>query len=79
MRALLCLDHKDKTFALRIADISEAILSTLIIDNKSDEETVSNLFYSSNIFAQLSDQSSGLHKKSWQEIYEILTIELANN
>jgi len=79
MRALLCLDFKDKTFALRIADISEAILSTLIIDEQSEEETVSNLFYNSNIFAQLSDESSELHKKTWQDIYEMLVTELANN
>jgi len=76
MRALLCLDHKDKTFALRIADISETILSTLIIEKKSDEETVSNLFYNSDIFTQLSDESSKLYKKSWQEIYEMLKMEL---
>ena len=78
MRALLCLDRKDKTFALKIADISETILSTLIIDKKTDEETVSNLFYNSDIFAQLSDESSGLYKKMWQDIYEMLLTELAN-
>ena len=77
MRALLCLDRKDKTFALRIADISEALLSTLMIDKKYDEETASNLFYNSNIFTQLSDESSELYKKSWQKIYEMLKIELA--
>jgi predicted AlkP superfamily phosphohydrolase/phosphomutase len=76
MRALLCLDHNDKTFALKIADISETILSTLIIDKKSDEETVSNLFYNSDIFAQLSNETSKLYKKSWQEIYEMLKLEL---
>jgi len=75
MKALLCLDHEDKTFALRIADISETILSTLIIDKKSNEETVSNLFYNSNTFAQLSDESSELYKKTWQEIYEMLISE----
>ena len=76
MRALLCLDHKDKTFALKIADISETILSALILDEKSDEETVLNLFYSSGVFTQLSDESSELYKKSWQEIYETLRMEL---
>jgi hypothetical protein len=77
MKALLCLDHTDKTFALRIADISETILSTLIIDKKSHEETVSALFYNSGTFAQLSDESSGLYKKTWQEIYEMLITESA--
>jgi len=78
MRALLCLDHKDKTFALKIADISEILLSTLMIDKNSDEGTVSNLFYDSDIFAQLSNESSELYKKTWQEIYEMLLTELAN-
>ena len=75
MKALLCLDYKDKTFALKIADISESILTTLIIDKKIDEETASNLFYNSNIFAQLSDESSEVYKKTWQEIYEMLVAE----
>ena len=78
MKALLCLDHKDKAFALRIADITEAILSLLVIDKKSDEETVSNLFYDSETFAQLSDESSELYKKTWQEIYEIFIAESKN-
>jgi hypothetical protein len=78
MRALLCLDHKDKTFALGIADIGEAILSALITDKKTNEETVANIFYSSDIFAQLSNESTQLYKKSWQEIYEMLKIELDN-
>lgn len=77
MRALLCLDHKDKTFALKIADISEIILSALMIDKKADEEIASNLFYNSDVFAQLSDESSNLHKKSGQEIYEMLLSELS--
>jgi len=78
MKALLCLDHKDKSFALKIADISETVLSTLIIDKKSDEEFVSNLFYNSDTFAQLSDESSEFYKKSWQEIHEMLKAEITN-
>ena len=77
MRALLCLDLKDKTFALNIADIGESILSMLIIDKKTDEETASNIFYNSDIFAQLSDESTEFHKKTWQEVYQMLKIELS--
>ena len=77
MKALLCLDHKDKTFALRIADISETILSMLIIDKKVDEETASTIFYNSDTFAQLSDEYSKLYEKTWQEIYEMLIRESA--
>jgi len=78
MRALLCLDHKDKTFALSIADISEKILSELIMDKKTDEEIASNIFYDSAVFAKLSEESSELFKKSWQDIYKMLKMELDN-
>ncbi|MDR2205271.1 MAG: DUF3990 domain-containing protein [Flavobacteriaceae bacterium] len=78
MKSLLCLDHRDKTFALKIADIGETILSALMINEKYDEETAPNIFYNSNIFTRLSDESSELYKKSWQEIYKILKIELAD-
>ena len=76
MKALLCLDHKDKTFALNIADIGETILSALIIDKKIDEDAASNIFYNSDIFTQLSNESTELYKKTWQEIYEMLQLEL---
>lgn len=76
MRALLCLEHKDKTFALKIADISETILSMLILDKKLGEEIASDIFYNSDVFAQLSDESTKLYQKSGQEIYDMLTIEL---
>jgi hypothetical protein len=79
MRALLCLDHKDKTFALNIADIGEAVLSTLIIEKKADEETAANIFYNSDTFDALSNESTGFYKKSWQEIYEMLKQEIHNN
>jgi hypothetical protein len=48
-----------------------------MIEKKSDEEIVSNLFYNSNVFAKLSDESSNLYKKSGQEIYEMLQVELS--
>ena len=79
MRALLCLDHKDKTFALSIADISETILSELITDKNVDDETASNIFYASKIFALLADETKELYKKTWQEIYEMLIVELEKN
>jgi len=76
MRALLCLDHKDKTFALRVADISETLLHTVMKNQGMDEEAAANVFYNSNVFIQLSDESSGLYEKPWQEIYGMLKAEL---
>ena len=79
MKSLLCLERKDKTFAINIAEIGEQILERMIIDHQIDEVLASNLFFNSNIFAQLSDISTQHYLKSWQEIYEKLNKELNYN
>jgi hypothetical protein len=35
------------------------------------------IFYNSAVFAQLSNKSSELFKKTWQELYEMLKTELS--
>ncbi|MDR1119798.1 MAG: DUF3990 domain-containing protein [Dysgonamonadaceae bacterium] len=42
-------------------------------ENKTE---ASRLFFSSDTFTQLSDPSTGLYLKPWQEIYEMLKKEL---
>jgi len=74
-RALLMLENKSKEsidHLFNIEDIGEAIIEALMLDKKFDEETASKIFYSSGIFAQLADESTGFYKKKWQEIYELL-------
>jgi AraC-like DNA-binding protein len=41
-----------------------------------DEKTASDIFYTSATFVRLSDRTTGLYLKSWQEIYEMLKKEL---
>lgn len=59
-----------------IETIVENIVVQLIEENNIDEENAINTFYNSDIFAQLADETTQLYLKSWQEIYEILKIEL---
>ncbi|MCL2073577.1 MAG: DUF3990 domain-containing protein [Marinilabiliaceae bacterium] len=59
-----------------ISEIGEALLKQFVIDSNFDEEKAADIFYSSNIFGKLSDPSTELYKKSWQEIYKMLKIEL---
>jgi len=76
---LLMLENKSKEsidHLFNIEDIGEAIIEALMLDKKFDEETASKIFYSSGIFAQLADESTGFYKKKWQEIYELLKQEL---
>lgn len=60
----------------RDEDISELVVEKMVIDFGFDEETAADKFFSSNIFSELGDISTGLYKKTWQEIYDMLKIEL---
>lgn len=47
-----------------------------MLDYDIDEEKATDIFFSSQTFLQLSDESTQLFKKNWQEIYELLKQEL---
>ncbi len=59
-----------------MVDIAEPLLETLMSDRAINETEATDLFYTSKTFAQLADESTGLHLKTWQEIYELLKCEL---
>jgi hypothetical protein len=63
-----------------VVDISEPVIENLMIDLHINEKEATDLFYTSNTFAQLSDESTHPsadgYKKPWQEIYELLKMEL---
>lgn len=70
------LHHIDRDLDLKIADIGETIVEKLISDFGFDVETASEKFFSSVIFAQLSDISTAFYLKDRTEIYELLLEEL---
>jgi hypothetical protein len=55
-----------------IAELSVALMQNRNI-SKIDAMTI---VYNSDIFTQLADESTNLYLKSWQEIYDLLKIEL---
>jgi AraC-like DNA-binding protein len=57
--------------------IGESLVERLMLDHDIDDIIATDLFYNSVTFAQLSNASTGLYLKSWQEIYEMLKKELA--
>jgi hypothetical protein len=61
-----------------LVNISEPIIENLMLDLNIDEEKATDLFYTSKTFEQFADETTELYKKIWQEIYEILKIELKN-
>ena len=56
--------------------ISEPIVEKLVIDFNLNEQTAADKFFSSNIFSKIADISTQFYKKPWQEIYDMLKIEL---
>jgi hypothetical protein len=80
-RALMMLENETNTnidILFNIEDIGEKIIEALMFDYGIDEEKATDKFFSSQTFLQLSDVSSELFEKSWQEIYEMLKKEFTN-
>lgn len=75
--SLLMLKLNDKNFVkYEVADIGEQVVEQLMFDNNIDEEKATDVFFSSETFGKLSDESTELYKKSWQEVYELLKLEI---
>ena len=74
--SLQLLKNTDKIRVSTFAHINEPIVENLVIDFNLDEKTAADMFFSSNTFSKLSDISTELYLKPWQEIYEMLKIEL---
>ena len=64
---------------IKIEDISELIVEKLVLDFNIDEEKAAEFFYSSKTFGKLADETTEFHKKTWQEVYELLKAELKAN
>jgi len=58
-----------------VETIVEYVVMQLVEDKKITEEDAVNIFYNSEIFIQLTDESTKLYKKDWTEIYELLKQE----
>ncbi len=76
LNSLQMLEKTDTKSSRLITDISEPVMTTLMTDLHIDEETAADKFYSSTVFTRLSDKSTGLYQKPWQEIYEMLKKEM---
>jgi len=81
VRSLQMLDYTEKKKGIEneIAEIGEPLIEQFILDFNVDEGTATDKFYTSNTFTQLADESTRFYLKPWQEIYELLKIEINNN
>ncbi len=59
-----------------ISNIGEPLLERLMLDTGMDEVKATDAFYTSETFARLADESTGLHLRPWEEIYDMIRAEL---
>jgi hypothetical protein len=76
LNSLQMLNKTDQKYTVLMVRINESVVAQMILDRNIDEKTASDIFYTSQTFVGLSDATTGLYLKSWQEIYEMLKKEL---
>jgi len=76
VKSLQMLKRSVKKSELVMDDIDESIIETLSSELGIKEETVYDLYYTSNTYLRLTDRTTGLWQKPWTEIYQLLLQEL---
>jgi len=71
----LLITQKDNIDGI-FAGMDEEIVNALMIDYEFNETEAIDIYYTSNTYTQLADESTELYKKTWQEIYEMLKKEI---
>ena len=79
LKSLLTLQRKDRKQVSLLSRIGEPIVEKLVTDFCLDEQTATDKFFTSNVFAMLDDRKSNLYIKDWTEIYKLLLNELGLN
>ncbi|MDR2086221.1 MAG: DUF3990 domain-containing protein [Dysgonamonadaceae bacterium] len=59
-----------------IYHIDSDVLQALMIDYGISETEATDIYYTSETFAKLADETTAFYKKSWTEIYEMLKKEI---
>ena len=76
MQSLQALSQPKGKIDIAIYEIGYKVVQSLMIDCNINELEAADRYYTSNTYAQLADESAEFYKKLWQEIYEMLKIEL---
>lgn len=77
-KSLCAIERTNLSAQSKIEKISISITEQLLRDGLPDADA-RDLYYESQTYAHLSDESVGLYNKSWQEIYETLKKEIGQN
>jgi hypothetical protein len=59
-----------------VGNIDDAITQSLVLDYNFPESQAIDTYFESKTYKQLIDESTGLYKKKWTEVYQLLLQEL---
>ena len=76
MQSLQALSQSKGKIDIAIYDIGDNVVQSLMTDYNINELEATDRYYTSNTYTQLADESTKFYTKPWQEIYEMLKIEL---
>jgi len=79
MASLQMLEWSNKKTDLSLLSIDDAIIQFLIKNKKLSEEKAIDLYFASKTYKLLTDETTGLYNKSWEEIYELIKQEIEGN
>jgi hypothetical protein len=77
VESLQMLEWIDRKSELSMLNIDDAITQSLINDYGISEKKAIDLYFESDTYQQLIDENTGLHEKTWMDIYNILKQELS--
>jgi hypothetical protein len=76
MQSLQALSQPKGKIDIAVYDIGDKVVQSLMTDYDINELEAADQYYTSNTYTQLADESTEFYKKTWQEIYEMLKMEL---
>ena len=78
LQSLQALELQKGKIDSKIFHTDNEILQALMIDFGLAQTEAADKYYKSNTYSKITDESTSFYKKTWQEIYKILKIELEN-
>jgi hypothetical protein len=77
MKSLQALEQDKYSIDSKMMMIDKQIIKNLIIEKKMTEFEATDKYYTSNLYARLSDEATKFYEKEWSEIYQLLIHELS--
>ena len=78
LQSLQVLTQPKGKVDIAIYGTGDNVVKSLMLDYHVNELEAADVYYTSDTYARLADESTGLYEKPWREIYESLKIELKN-